>query len=347
MRRPTRLHLALVAGLLVLAACSGSDNDTASDTATAPTTVETTDAPATTQAPDTTAAPETTVAETTAPETTEPPTPACPPADPLPAGENVFTITVDGREREYMLYVPESLDADSPAPLVFNLHGRGSNRAEQALYGGFLPLADRDGWLVAHPQGITPEGQSAQQWNFAQVFDATYSDEAFILAVIEDVAAKVCVDRDRIYSSGMSSGGFMSSALACLHGDVFAAVAPVAGTFFDDRCDSDDPVPYLTFHGEQDDVVPFEGFGIATAAASWAERNGCDPDPTEVVIGNTTARTWTCPAGGETAIYVASDGGHTWPGFPIDIPGLGFTNRDVVATELIWEFFGRHSLAAG
>jgi polyhydroxybutyrate depolymerase len=258
----------------------------------------------------------------------------------------VIFIEVDGREREYALYVPESLDTENPAPLVFNLHGRGSDRFQQSIYGGFLPLADRDGVLLVHPQGIVPEGQTAQQWNFAQFFDTSYSDEEFLLAVIEDVAEQVCVDRNRIFSTGMSSGGMMSSTLACLHGDVFAAVAPVAASIYlSDRCGGGPEVPFLTFHGTNDQVVAFgEPFDIAGVAESWAEHNGCELAADEEQIGDVTKREFDCDDDAETAIYVVDGGGHTWPGSPIEIGAPGDTTQDVSATELIWEFFARHTL---
>lgn len=342
-----------VVGTLLLAACSSSD-DAAPATSPAPTTAapDTTAPPETTEAPDTTAPPEATAPPdtTAAPETTAPPAPACPDRSGpgLPAGETVATIEVDGREREYAVYVPEGVDADSPTPLVFNLHGRGSDRVQQAIYGGFQPLADRDGILLVHPQGITPEGQGAQQWNFAGLLDDSYSDEAFIVAILDELAERTCVDRSRVYATGMSSGGFMSSALACLRGDVFAAVAPVAGSIFPgDACAASPAVPFMTFHGTDDATVGFEQFGIAGIAADWAAHNGCGTEPAEEQIGNVTVVRYPCEVDAETVLYVAEGGGHSWPGSPFDIASLGPVNRDIDATELIWEFFASHERQPG
>ena len=49
----------------------------------------------------------------------------------IAAGYSQTTISssfeYDGAEREYRLYIPASYDGIEPAPLVFNLHGYGSN----------------------------------------------------------------------------------------------------------------------------------------------------------------------------------------------------------------------------
>ena len=58
-----------------------------------------------------------------------------------------------------------------------------------------------------------------------------------------------------------------------------------------------------------------------------------------------------CPDGSETALYAASDAGHTWPGLEDIVDGDGNVihdwvppiNHDFSATEVIWEFLGRQS----
>jgi polyhydroxybutyrate depolymerase len=331
---------------LVLAACAGDDTTTQT---TAVASSEVTAPPADVAVTATPGGGETTLPEPglEVEEDEAPIVDPCAGITPPPPGDVIVEITSDERTREYALTVPSTLDATSPTPVVFNLHGRGSDRVQQFFYGAFGPLAERDGWLLVHPQGITPDGQSAQQWNFSQVFDTGYSDEAFILAIIDDIADRVCIDRTRIFSTGMSSGGFMSSSLACRHPDVFAAVAPVAGSAAGTECGDDRPVPFLTLHGTNDDVVAFGApFDIAGTASAVAARNGCADDAAETRTGAVVERRWTCDESAETVLYVVEEGGHTWPGSPIDVPGLGATNRDVSATEIIWEFFGRHAISS-
>jgi polyhydroxybutyrate depolymerase len=53
-----------------------------------------------------------------------------------------YTITHDGLQREYILYVPASYTGDEAVPLLFNFHALGSNAQQQMVYGDFRPIAD-------------------------------------------------------------------------------------------------------------------------------------------------------------------------------------------------------------
>jgi len=53
-----------------------------------------------------------------------------------------------------------------------------------------------------------------------------------------------------------------------------------------------------------------------------------------------------CNGGVEMIFYRVENGGHTWPGSPIILTfgWSGKTNKDIVATDLIWDFFESHPL---
>ena len=74
------------------------------------------------------------------------------------------TITHNGGEREYTLYVPEAYDAATPTPLLLNFHGYGSNAFEQMNYGDFRSIADTAGFLLVHPEGL-PDLIGTAHWN--------------------------------------------------------------------------------------------------------------------------------------------------------------------------------------
>lgn len=63
------------------------------------------------------------------------------------------SIVHNGLTREYILFIPGSYVTGTPAPLVLNFHGYGSNALEQMFYGDFRPIADTVGFLIVHPQG--------------------------------------------------------------------------------------------------------------------------------------------------------------------------------------------------
>lgn len=97
-----------------------------------------------------------------------------------------------------------------------------------------------------------------------------------------DMADRVgfTIDRERIYVTGMSNGGFMTHRVACEMSDIIAAVAPIAGVMFDNtaerknegslpelafqpdkdfKCEPERPIPLLHIHSKGDSVVPYDG----------------------------------------------------------------------------------------
>ncbi len=84
----------------------------------------------------------------------------------LSTGEIVRTLTHDGRERSYILYVPSSLDWSQPLPLVFVFHG-GSGNAKSAIHmTRFNQVADQNRFLVIYPNGTDrPGSDTLLTWN--------------------------------------------------------------------------------------------------------------------------------------------------------------------------------------
>ncbi len=61
------------------------------------------------------------------------------------------SITHNGLQRDYILYVPAIYNSNNPTPLVFNFHGYTSNANEQMQYGDFRAIADTANFLLLHP----------------------------------------------------------------------------------------------------------------------------------------------------------------------------------------------------
>jgi len=262
------------------------------------------------------------------------------PAD-LAAGKTaVRKLASGGRERSYRLHVPAQYNPAKPAPLVLNFHGRGSNGLEQEAYSGFVPLSDRDGFVLVSPDGID------NSW----LLVAGADDIGFTRDLVGRLEQELCVDASRIFATGISNGGYMSSALACVAGDLIAAAAPVAGVSGPvGTCHG--PVPILEFHGTEDKLVPFEGgptvgglpfAGVTTVMGRWAAFNGCEAKPTEESVSAHVKKVVYPGCKADTLHYVIDGGGHTWPG-AVDVPRLGPVTKEISATELIWAFFKEHA----
>lgn len=264
------------------------------------------------------------------------------------------SLLVEGEQREYILYVPESYSGQTAVPLLFNFHGYGSNAEEQMQYGDFRAIADTAGFLIVHPEGLTDLiGMSHfnVDWGLSDVDDVGFTD-----ALIDHLDEGYNIDLNRIYSTGMSNGGFMSYHLACRLNERIAAIASVTGSMSQatlGACSLAHPTPVLQVHGTADGVVPFDGFlfgeDIPEVIEYWTGVNSTEATPvvTEVpdvaADGTTTTRSvysgGTC--GAEVQLYVVENGGHTWPGAPVNI---GVTSQDFNASVVVWEFLSRYDL---
>ncbi|MEO0723396.1 MAG: PHB depolymerase family esterase [Bacteroidota bacterium] len=265
------------------------------------------------------------------------------------------SIQFDDLERTYLLYVPPSYTGDESVPLVLNFHGYTSNSGEQFFYSDFRAVADLNNFLVVHPQG-TQDSEGNTHWNVGWG-GSTVDDVGFTAALIDSLAAEYNINPERIYSTGMSNGGFMSYQLACELSDRIAAIASVTGTMNLGQpaaCNATRPIPVMEVHGTADDVVPYEGAGIFLGSEPvidfWVEFNNCNASPTVTDLPdiNTTDGStveWRqygdCDSGVGVELYKIFEGGHTWPGSPINFAG---TNYDMNATEEIWRFFSQYDI---
>jgi polyhydroxybutyrate depolymerase len=272
-------------------------------------------------------------------------------ADCAQAGLSEHTLESAGSTRSYLLYVPDSAPA-GPLPLLFSFHGSGGVPQNQVSTSHFDQLAEQHGFIAVFPAGAFTNTVSQRSWNANA--EAGVDDVQLVRDIIEEVAASHNVDRSRIYTSGMSGGGRISSLLACELSDVLAAAAPVAGVQYPEGCVLKRPIPLLTFHGVADavnqyevtaDSRPYWRMGVETALERWRAANGCSTAPTEEQVSQVVRHfTWSaCNGGAEVQFYRIENGGHTWPGSDA-AAGQQVTNQDVDASALIWEFFSRHRL---
>lgn len=264
------------------------------------------------------------------------------------------TMIHDGLTRSYTLYVPASYTPGTPAPVVLNFHGYTSTAFEQFYYGDFRAIADTAGFLIVVPMG-TLDATGTTYWNSG--WGGTVDDIGFTSALIDEVAATYSVNLDRVYSTGMSNGGFMSYTLACSLSNRIAAIASVTGTMNEGQnqtCNAQHPTPVLEIHGTADATVPYNGNlfmeAIPNVLSYWVNFNNCNTTPVVTDVPNTNL-TDGCTAvhyvysGGTNGVdvehYKIIDGGHTWPG---SIFTVGVTNYDFNASKKIWEFFMQYDI---
>lgn len=264
-------------------------------------------------------------------------------------GVNEYSVLFQGLNRNYLVYIPESYDADIPTSLLFAFHGYGSSNLFLMSYSGFNDIATQENFIVVYPQGSPLFGIS--HWNVGGwTSDSTTDDIAFTDFLITTMKDSYNINEDRIYATGMSNGGFMSFLLACQMSDTFAAIASVTGSMTPETLDNCDPVrevPVLQIHGTNDLVVSYNGFEswttpIETVLNYWVSNNACNETPQIVSLNdvdlnnNITVDEITFDNGTNESIvkhFKVYGGGHTW-----------FDNADIDTSSLIWEFLSSFNI---
>lgn len=125
-------------------------------------------------------------------------------------------------------FVPEQLPR-APA-LVVVLHGCGQTAASYDLGAGWSTLAERYGFALLMPeQTVANNANTCFNW-FNPEDISRDSGEAFsVRQMIAKMASDHKIDARRIYVTGLSAGGAMTSVMLATYPDVFAGGAIIAG----------------------------------------------------------------------------------------------------------------------
>ncbi len=262
------------------------------------------------------------------------------------------TLQHGGVTRSYILYVPASYNASEASPLLMSFHGFSSNAQINFGYTDFKSIADAEGFILIHPQGTPFNG--IPHWNVGGfTLGSTTDDVGFVGTMIEKISNEYTIDQDRIYSTGMSNGGYMSFLLACQLSDKIAAIASVTGSMTPqtfDSCDPQHPTPVLQIHGTKDGTVPYEGNSSWTKSIDnvltyWKIFNNCNTDVAITNIPNTNTSDGSTVdkfvySGGDNCVstehFKVYNGDHDWPG--------AWGNMDINASKEVWQFLSQYDI---
>ena len=264
----------------------------------------------------------------------------------------VFRLPFGGRTRDVRLHVPPAAATGRPLPLVLNLHGATQNGFLEEAQTGMDASSDRDGYLVAYPDGtriatkLTPDpvAKDAQYgWNSGYCCGLPVTkhvdDVGFLLAVISDIATRTPVNLRRVYVTGISNGGMMAYAMAADASDRIAAIASVEGQVELPAIKPTRPVPTLEYHSVDDPVAKWDGvpskdpdlrFSVMSGVDQWVKADGCEPAPhaQAPIVGAAGSRSAgetatlvtyrSCRDGSDVRLWRFTGSGHVWPGAPFN-----------------------------
>jgi len=239
--------------------------------------------------------------------------------------------TFDGRD--YDLHVGRNTDAGAPA--VFLLHGGKSNGKSLRKLIQFDELADEYGVVAVYPSSPDTYWNDGREAELGT--EAGRDDAKYLARLVQHLADRGIIDRDRVYFAGISNGGGMSIRMACEYPELVAGIAVVATKLFRPfRCSNYEPVPTLFFHGTEDPISPHEGRKTGREGRGWSDKgkthssrrtieiwkdlNQCGGTRRQIKIDSlpndeTSVRLTaynTCSA--PLQYYEITGGGHTWPG---------------------------------
>jgi len=254
-----------------------------------------------------------------------------------------FTTPYGSFSRNFIVHTPPNFDYQTESlPLLFVLHGYTGRAPSMREYSGFDQIADQERFIVVYVQGTTDQfGNTGWNVNVVASFLGV-DDVGFFKALIKYFKASYNIDSDKVFSSGMSLGGFMSYRLACELEEINSigsVTGSMAGYY---QCNPPKKIGIIHFHGMNDSVVPYDGVEWSYSARAshdfWKNHNQCNSQ-NEITIpdfngdGEYTTRliSYDCEENKSVELYSLEGEGHTW--------WKKSWGHDINTSELIWQFF--------
>ena len=274
-------------------------------------------------------------------------------------GLSSLPLQHDDRLRPCLFFAPRGGAGADRLPLLLALHGGAGNPLAMARKTRFHEIAARESFIVAYPGGAGPSLRHST-WNAGGAHVDGWAEEnriddvGYIRKLIDAVAGKLPVDRERIYAAGISKGAMMAYRLALEASDAIAAIAAVAGPMCGEPAARPRPVSVFHIHGGRDERVPFRGGRgrFTRKDAVWPSseegldywrrvNDAADKDAEKVFAPEVTRQRSAGTGGKDVEVVLLEKRGHEWPK-----PKPAFLQRilgaapgdGLDASEEIWRF---------
>lgn len=216
----------------------------------------------------------------------------------------------DGIQREYLMHIPSQHIPGAPLPVLYFLHGMGGDISRYDSWYDLQAVSDRYGWIIVLPQALSCSLEYlgypfdlGSTWNAGievsvgelhYALNSEIDDEGFLMALFDTIDSQYPINRDSLFVSGISLGGFMTHRMAIKQGDHIAGFCAINGLI---------PLPYtnrqpvapvnmLQIHGTNDEVISFDGnltipiigsikigLGVDSVISYWVNNDHCTNTP--------------------------------------------------------------------
>lgn len=176
-------------------------------------------------------------------------------------------ISDEGDTLLYRVMIPDEFVSGETYPLVLFLHGageRGNDNTAQ-LEWGLDAFASEDFRKDNPAIVIAPQAPEDSYWanlNWRNQGSGMMDEPSLPLKLAHQLVLQISeeypVDKNRLYITGLSMGGFGTWDLITRYPDLFAAAMPVCGGGDPTKGHLLTELPIWNFHGAKDEVVPPE-----------------------------------------------------------------------------------------
>jgi predicted peptidase len=167
----------------------------------------------------------------------------------------------NGMVMPYRLFIPDEKKRTQPLPAIIYLHGAGGIGTDN-----FKQIAGGNStgthlWVTPEMQArhsafvIAPQMAPGNVWDNRRAEGLAPSAQ-LVIELLEQLSREFAIDRNRIYVTGQSLGGYGTWDLITKRPDLFAAAVPLCGIGTPSRASAVRDMPIWVFHGAKDDLVP-------------------------------------------------------------------------------------------
>ncbi|MBI1836490.1 MAG: T9SS type A sorting domain-containing protein [Flavobacteriia bacterium] len=270
----------------------------------------------------------------------------------LTFNSNAYTgngvLTSGGITRTFTYHYPGTV-SNSNLPLMIVYHGDNNTGNDIRISSGFDAISDANNFIVVYPDAINTFWNSYVDDSPGSLDDPNAPDDVlFTSDLIDYFCLNFNINRNKVYASGHSAGGFMCYNLSIKLNSQIAAIAPVSANIYGDQTILDTyfltvpvPIPLYHIHGDADidatgvqymdvnnipdgDEYPIATYGYINC--------GNDIYTQSTIVTGVYKKTY-CSAPFEVDLIQIAGMGHVWP----NVSGYN-------ASQAIWDFCSSYAL---